>query len=189
MASMWAGSTGRTRNVCSTRMHRPGMPPPGICCSFVRGSSWRKVSIRTGWKRKETHFQLPNEVTGETTLSASPAGPIVYRTSSADSGQRQLVWVDRSGREIDKVVYSDRTSQGPSLSPDGRRVAVFRYASGNNDIWTYDVARRGWDRVTFYAGDDIFPLWSPDGRQHRVRFAAWPNEYLLEAPQRSTGTR
>ncbi len=110
-------------------------------------------------------FPIAEQVTGETTLSASPAGPIVYRTSSADSGQRQLAWVDRSGREIDRVVYSDRTSQGPALSPDGRRVAVFRYTTGNNEIWTYDVARRGWDRVTYYAGDDIFPLWSPDGRR------------------------
>ena len=97
-----------------------------------------------------------------TALSASAAGPIVYRTPSADSGQRQLVWLDRSGMETDKVVYPDTTSPGPALSHDGRRVALFRYTKGNMDIWSYDTVRRAWDRFTFDSGDDIFPLWSPD---------------------------
>jgi Tol biopolymer transport system component len=52
---------------------------------------------------------------------------------------------------------------GPSLSRDGRRVAVFRYVDGNMDIWSYDSDRHTWDRVTFDSGDDILPLWSPDG--------------------------
>ena len=95
-------------------------------------------------------------------MSASAAGPIVYRTPSPDSGQRQLVWIDRSGRETDKVIYPDTASPGPALSRDGRRVAVFRYANGNMDIWSYETIRRRWDRITFDAGDDIFPLWSPD---------------------------
>ena len=108
-------------------------------------------------------FPIAEQVTGGTTLSASAAGPIAYRTPSADSGQRQLVWVDRSGREIDKVVYPDTAALGPSLSRDGRRVAVFRFANGNMDIWSYETGRRAWDRITFDSGDDIFPLWSPDG--------------------------
>jgi Tol biopolymer transport system component len=98
-------------------------------------------------------------------LSASAAGPIVYRTLSPDNGQRQLVWMDRSGRETDKVLYSDTSSQGPSMSRDGRHIAVFRYAGGNMDVWSYDIARHAWDRITFDSADDIFPLWSPDGRR------------------------
>jgi dipeptidyl aminopeptidase/acylaminoacyl peptidase len=97
-----------------------------------------------------------------TALSASAAGPVVYRTPSPDSGQRQLVWTDRSGGVTDTVIYQDTTSPGPALSHDGRRVALFRYANGNMDIWSYETVRRTWDRLTFDAGDDIFPLWSPD---------------------------
>ena len=101
--------------------------------------------------------------TGGTSVSASAAGPIAYRTSAADSGQRQLVWVDRSGREIDKVVYPDTSNVGPSLTHDGRRVAVYRLTNGNMDIWTYDTRSHAWDRITQHAGDDIFPVWSRDG--------------------------
>ena len=108
-------------------------------------------------------FPMAEHVTAATMLSASVAGPIVYRTASEERGQRQLVWVDRSGRELDKVVYPDAAAQGPSLSLDGRRVAVFRLVNGNMDIWSYETSRRAWDRITFDPGDDIYPLWSPDG--------------------------
>ncbi len=98
-------------------------------------------------------------------LAASAAGPVVYRTPTPASDQRQLVWLDRTGTETHRVVYTDTMSLGPALSRDGRRVAVFRNTGGNVDLWTYDVPRGTWDRVTFDAGDDIFPLWSSDGRQ------------------------
>jgi serine/threonine protein kinase/Tol biopolymer transport system component len=108
-------------------------------------------------------YAIAERVTTGTRLSASAAGTIAYRTSAANSEQRQLVWVDRSGRELDKAVYRDTASLGPSLSPDGRRVAVFRLDQGNMDIWSYETSRRAWDRLTFDPGDDIFPLWSSDG--------------------------
>jgi len=107
---------------------------------------------------------VDERVNQRTKLSVSPAGPIAYRTGSADSAQRQFVWVDRSGRELDKVVYSDTAALGPALSHDGRRIAVFRWVDSNMDIWTYETIRRTWDRVTYAAGDDINPLWSPDDR-------------------------
>ncbi len=130
-------------------------------------------------------FLIAEHVTGGTRLSASAAGPIAYRTPSADNGQRQLVWVDRSGREIEKVVYPDTAAQGPSLSHDGRRVAVFRFANGNMDIWSYETGRRAWDRITFDSGDDIYPLWSPD--DSRIVFGSRRGEMnlyrkLLSAP-------
>jgi eukaryotic-like serine/threonine-protein kinase len=117
-------------------------------------------------------FPITEDMTGGTTLdqypqivmSASAAGPIVYRMLSADSGQRQLVWVDRSGSEIERIVYPDTQAQGPSLSRDGRRIAVFRHVNGNTDIWSYETGRRAWDRITFDSGDDIYPLWSADAR-------------------------
>ena len=108
-------------------------------------------------------FAVAEHVNRGTVLSASAAGPVAYRTPSPESGQRNLVWIDRSGREMDKVVYSEGTaSQGPSLSHDGKRVAVFSNKDGNMDIWAYETEHRTWARITSDPNDDIFPLWSPD---------------------------
>lgn len=132
-------------------------------------------------------FLIGEGVAGGTRLSASAAGPIAYRTPSADSGQRQFVWVDRSGRETEKVVYPDTAGIGPSLSHDGRSVAVFRYADSNMDIWSSEIARRVWSRVTFDSGDDINPLWSPDGNSmvfgSRRVAAATPESNGARAPR------
>jgi len=107
-------------------------------------------------------YSIPGDVTAGTLLSASAAGLIAYRTASRDSGQRQIVWVDRSGHETDKVVYADGAALGGSLSHGGRRVAVYRFQDGNMDIWSFDTSRRAWDRITFHPGDDIYPIWSRD---------------------------
>ena len=107
-------------------------------------------------------YAIADQVTERTVLSASATGSIAFRSASADIGQRQFVWVDRSGRETDKVVYPDTAALGPALSHDGRRIAIYSYRNDNMDIWSYEASRRAWERITFGAGDDIYPLWSPD---------------------------
>ena len=105
---------------------------------------------------------VDEHVTVGTALTASVAGPFAYHEPPPDGGQRQLIWVNRKGQELQKVVYADVMGLGPALSHDGRRVAVFRLTDSNADIWAYAVERRTWDRLTVHAGDDIYPLWSPD---------------------------
>ena len=109
-------------------------------------------------------FTLGDGLNGQIGLSASRSGTIGYRVFPGDSGQRQLVWLDRSGRELERVVYDGSAAQGPALSHDGRFVGVFRFANGNMDLWSYDRKREFWDRLTFDPGDDIYLLWSPDDR-------------------------
>ena len=46
--------------------------------------------------------QIARQFGAHAALSASAAGPIVYRTGSGVS-KRQFVWFDRSGKEIGKV--------------------------------------------------------------------------------------
>ena len=132
-------------------------------------------------------FPVNEHVGAETLLSTSASGPIAYRTGPPDRGQRQLLRVDRSGREIDKVIYAGNSAQGPAISRDGSRIAVFRFLDDNMDIWSYDTRRRTWDRITFHPGDEIFPLWSMDGRSMvfgAVRTPGPVNIYrrLLDAP-------
>ena len=95
---------------------------------------------------------------------------MVYRASSPGDDQRQFVWIDWSGTQTGKVVFADTAGTGPSLTSDGRNVALALYKEGNMDIWSYEIERRAWNRITFDAGDDIAPVWSSDGR--RIAFGS-----------------
>jgi serine/threonine protein kinase/Tol biopolymer transport system component len=95
------------------------------------------------------------------TFSVSAQGVIAYRSFEASS--RQLVWFDRSGKELGSVGAADALMVGPNLSPDGRRAAVGLQVQSNTDVWILDEARAR--RLTFDAGVDQFPVWSPDGTQ------------------------
>ena len=103
-------------------------------------------------------------------LSASAAGPIVYRTGSLGV-PRQFVWFDRSGNAVEKIGEPDGTDPyGASLSPDGRYVAVTRTVNSSVDVWLLDTKRSTLSRFTSNPGPDNYPQWSPDGR--RIVFAS-----------------
>ena len=96
-------------------------------------------------------------------LSASAAGPIAYRAGSA-STQRQFVWFDRSGKEIEKIGAPDDASPlNPEISPDGHQLGMFRTVNGNTDVWILDLRRGLLNRFTFDPAFEAQLVWSPDG--------------------------
>ena len=111
-------------------------------------------------------IRMAEQVSGDAfgaPLSASAAGPIVYR-AGAIPRQRQFVWVDRSGRELEKVGEPDDANAfSPSMSPDGHRVALHRIVNRNVDIWWFETGRQVLERFTTASANDIHPIWSPDG--------------------------
>jgi len=107
---------------------------------------------------------------GAAAVSGSAAGSIVYRVGQANR-QRQLLWFDRSGNQVGVAAAPDAaTSLNPTLSPDGRRVALTRSVNGNSDIWLLELGRGVFSRFTFGAMPEIYPVWSPDGT--RIVYAA-----------------
>jgi len=87
---------------------------------------------------------------------------VAYRAGGAS--RRQLTWVDRTGKVLGTLGAPDEHNlNNPRVAPDGRRVAVQRMVQGNTDLWLLDGARTS--RLTFDAGADRFPIWSPDGRR------------------------
>jgi eukaryotic-like serine/threonine-protein kinase len=101
---------------------------------------------------------------GSAALSASSAGHVAYR-AGLPGGLRQLVWVDRSGRELERIGEPiGGVAVNPAVSPDGRRVVLQRTIDGNIDIWQLELGRGTLSRFVSNAALDVNPTWSPDGR-------------------------
>jgi serine/threonine protein kinase len=111
-----------------------------------------------------------------TAVSASSAGPIVYRMGSEHAG-KQLIWFDRSGKEIGRVGSHDSDNLWMwGLAPDGGRVAVTRTVQGNFDLWLLEARSGILTRLTVDPGFDWSGVWSPDGK----RIAYLHNDRLYE---------
>ena len=78
-------------------------------------------------------------IRGVAAMSASPAGPIAYRTGGRQL-ERELIWFDRSGKVLKRIPDSN-WQEGITfdLSPDGRRVAFDQAKDGATDIWIFDL--------------------------------------------------
>ncbi|MEQ1761254.1 MAG: protein kinase [Vicinamibacterales bacterium] len=102
-----------------------------------------------------------NEGVSLAALSASTAGSFVYRSGRRRS---QFVWVDRSGNVVRAAGEPDDVlALNPSLSFDGRRLALQRNVNGNWDIWLLDMELGVLNRLTSNPGTDTRPAWSADG--------------------------
>ena len=99
----------------------------------------------------------------DTAFSVSQDGTLAFRPGTGVDGQ--LVWFDRTGGELGRI-QQPRSGEyvNPSVSPDGRRIAVNRKdpSSGNVDIWLIDAERGSTERFTTAASFDADGVWSPD---------------------------
>ena len=79
---------------------------------------------------------------------------------------RQLTVFDREGKVLNKVGEPGLLVQ-PHISPDGKRLVAMRNdpKTGQNDIWTWDIASGKSYAVTASIDPENAPIWSPDGKQ------------------------
>ena len=98
----------------------------------------------------------------------SADGAVVYtRPSGGHAAARELVWVDRTGRE-EPLPLPPGAYDSPRVSPDGTRVAFESLIEpGRSDVLVHDLARGTSSRMTFEGSLDLvsMPVWSSDGRQ------------------------
>jgi Tol biopolymer transport system component len=93
--------------------------------------------------------------------SVSNTGTIAYRPPRA-AGNSVLAWVDRKGNAT-RLPLPPRAYFDPSLSPDGRHIAMSVRDETGMHIWVYDVQRGSLGKRTFES-INAFPIWSRDGR-------------------------
>ncbi len=134
----------------------------------------------------ESVYEGPNA--GAVYFATSNTGVLLYAPGNR---RHHLVWVERNG--VATPLTPDRQAfRGPTLSPDGARVAVVIDADPDpSDIWVYDVERGTKSRLTT-EDHNLAPVWTPDGQ--RITFysasnVAWqpadasgPKEFLLDGP-------
>jgi eukaryotic-like serine/threonine-protein kinase len=96
-------------------------------------------------------------------FSVSENGVLLYQARST-SGVSQLVWFDRSGKEMGSL-GAPANQANPRISQDGKRVAldIIDPQIGNMDIWIYESSGGVATRFTSDPAFEADPIWSPDG--------------------------
>ena len=92
-----------------------------------------------------------NLVTGRAFFSVSQTGVLAFVNNNPPN--TQLVWVDRTGKQVAAVgaMAPQAADTGLRLSPDEKRLAVSRLdpQTASSDIWLIDLARNNPSRFTF----------------------------------------
>jgi serine/threonine-protein kinase len=149
----------------------------GNCPRYVRGGYL--VFARTGTlmaaafdprtlRLKGTPVPVVEDVrmvtrgSGGAHYAVSASGALAYVPGYPRPPERSLVWIDRAGK-VEALATERKPYRAPRLSPDGTRLAVLIEGDEVSDLWTYELDRHTWTRITF-EGDNMQPIWSPDGR-------------------------
>jgi dipeptidyl aminopeptidase/acylaminoacyl peptidase len=96
-------------------------------------------------------------------FSVSDNGQLAFRGRSAS--RRRLAWFDRKGTRLSSVIDDLQTGSNPSLNHTDRSLLVQRTLQQNIDIWSLDLERGAFTRLTLDPAIDSMPVWSPDGRR------------------------
>jgi serine/threonine-protein kinase len=96
-------------------------------------------------------------------LGVSENGTLAYIPHSTQYPPKDLVWVDRGGSE-ERLEVESRPFVSPTLSPDGRRIAVSIMAD-DTEVWIYELSRGISTPLTHQPTSDEKPIWTHDGRR------------------------
>ena len=92
----------------------------------------------------------------------SERGTLIYVPGTAVVGNSILALADRNGG-VEPLDVPPMAYQSPRLSPDGSRLAVEVASNEGSDIWVYDLAGDTQIRRLTLEGNNIRPIWTPDG--------------------------
>jgi serine/threonine-protein kinase len=95
---------------------------------------------------------------GWAAFAVAPNGTLVHRTDVLKNVI--LTWSDEGGNEQVAVDSIARYSTAVA-SPDRKKIAVVR----DGDVWTYDIQRKLFSRVTQTEQVEVSLTWSPDSRE------------------------
>jgi len=111
---------------------------------------------------------------GAAMFGVSRTGHLMYAPSGEQETDR-VVWVDRDGKiELVDPEWGG-PFQTPTLSPDGKKLAIVVVTAGGSALWTKDLSGGLPSQLTIGRGPFASPAWSPDSRKVAfVSFASYP---------------
>jgi Tol biopolymer transport system component len=159
-----------------------------------------RFTMHSGWRRdgREFYYVAQNlaimavEVMADSTIELGRP-TLLFRPSQAIPLDPRRISVSRDGERIviavphapklEQVTVFDRQGavlqrlgepgvyRNPTLSPDGRRIAVTKAVpeTGDWDIWMFNLTSGVDTPVTSDASEDDWPIWSPDGSELAYR--------------------
>ena len=119
-------------------------------------------------------------------MDASVSGAGVLVMGSGGAPDWQLVWVDRSGKQVGVVIDKIANLQFARLSPTGDRIAL-QIDTGENDIWVLDLVRGIRTRLTFGPVTNNYPVWSPDSKWIAYSSERNGKHHLYRKPSNGSG--
>jgi len=138
-----------------------------------------KLGVK-GYPAAVEHNLMENPVIGAGQYSVSANGTLVYLPGGVRFGERELVFVDRSGAP--RVLSANKHPyEEVALSPDGRLLAA-TISGQAADIWIHDIAS-GAETPFTSGGEHRSPAWSADGK--RIFYSAYTGkedqQWVIEA--------
>jgi serine/threonine-protein kinase len=101
---------------------------------------------------------------GSAQVDVSESGTLVYRSGALAQSALSMIWADRKGVTT-PMLADKRAFSSPSISPDGKRIAISIEGPTGADIWIYEIDRGLLTRLTFDGAGNGQPVWTPDGKR------------------------
>ncbi len=176
------GTAAGTSDVGTTRLGKLGSPEERIVLNFASNTAYADGRLLFGRKNlllAQSFDPSSGRLSGQpvsvvpgleswtfrylTNFSVSEDGRVlVYRTEPTP--QNRVEWFDpRTGAS--SLVLEGGPYKSIRISPDGRKLLVERSAPDNPlvDAWIYDIATKGWGRLTSKPEVYYDLVWSPNG--------------------------
>ncbi|MBI4902639.1 MAG: serine/threonine-protein kinase [Acidobacteria bacterium] len=105
---------------------------------------------------------------GSAEFDFSQTGTSVYQAGKSVEQAWPIVWLENAGKTT-PILAKPGAYYDMRFAPDGKRLAMVVMSSGKPDVWVYEWERDTMTRLTFAAGANFRPVWSPDGKHIAFR--------------------
>jgi serine/threonine-protein kinase len=125
-----------------------------------------------------------NSNTAGAQFTFSRTGTLAYLPGETSAQRVTIQWMDRDGK-TQPLRSTPGNYLSPRFSPDGQRLALEIDEGTQQDVWVYEWQRDRMVRLTFDAGEERNPVWTPDGGRitfsSRETVGGLPNLYWKRA--------